>query len=232
MTPYSPENQTGESPVRKEKGVINQTILPLVPEGATPINEILSVWRDDSRWTYFIGSHPVYSHACDDLRMFRLTAAQLIDTGNCRACEIIKTFGVSKSSIDRAVRRYREEGAEAFFRQRSRRGIGTVMTPEVIRQAQKMLYEYDSRRTVADELELPYSTLVKAIQDGRLYEPSGSIPGGTTKSYRNIKDAEAADQALTKLFEQLNAAEITYPGTNLRLVYDFVGSAKQKMVSI
>jgi len=38
----------------------------------------------------------------------------------------------------------------------------------------------------------------------------------------------ATDQALATLFEQLNAAEIIYPGTDLRLVYDFVGSAKQK----
>ncbi len=38
----------------------------------------------------------------------------------------------------------------------------------------------------------------------------------------------AADQAMSKLLEHLNAAEIIYPGTDLRLVYDFVGSAKQK----
>ena len=38
----------------------------------------------------------------------------------------------------------------------------------------------------------------------------------------------AADQALTKLFEHLNAAEIIYPGTHLRLVYDFVGHPKQR----
>ena len=38
----------------------------------------------------------------------------------------------------------------------------------------------------------------------------------------------AADQALARLFEQLNAAEIIYPGTDLRLVYDFVGPAKRK----
>ncbi len=37
----------------------------------------------------------------------------------------------------------------------------------------------------------------------------------------------AVDQAMTKLFEQINAAEIIYPGTNLRIVYDFVRSAKQ-----
>ena len=190
-----------------------------MPEGATPINEILSVWRDDSRWTYFIGSHPVYSHACDDLRMFRLTAAQLIDTGNCRACEIIRTFGVSKSSIDRAVRRYREEGAEGFFRPRSRRGVGTVMTPEVLSQAQEMLYEYDSRRAVADKLEVPYATLVKAIQDGRLYEPSGQAPGNTTKSYRNIKDAEAAEgmgTACTRAGERILAALGKLDGAEMR----------------
>jgi len=38
----------------------------------------------------------------------------------------------------------------------------------------------------------------------------------------------AADQALAKLFEHLNAAAIIYPGTDLRLVYDFVGSHKSK----
>ena len=36
----------------------------------------------------------------------------------------------------------------------------------------------------------------------------------------------AADQAMTKLFEQINAAEIIYPGTDLTLVYDFVGHPK------
>jgi len=33
----------------------------------------------------------------------------------------------------------------------------------------------------------------------------------------------AVDQAITTLFEQLNAAEIIYPGTDLTLTYGFVG---------
>jgi hypothetical protein len=41
----------------------------------------------------------------------------------------------------------------------------------------------------------------------------------------------AADKAISKLFEQINDAEIIYPGTTLRLVYDFVGTKKEKMVS-
>ena len=38
----------------------------------------------------------------------------------------------------------------------------------------------------------------------------------------------AADQALANLFDHLNAAEIIYPGTDLRIVYDFVGPASRE----
>lgn len=215
---FLPENPNGREPKRKEKGVIKQTILPLVPAGATPINEILSVWREEDRWTYFIGSHPVYSHGAGDLRMFRLTAAQLIATGNCRACEIITTFGVSKSSVDRAVRRYRQGGAEAFFGHRRRHRSGTVMTPEALGRAQRMLDAYDSRRTVADELGVAYGVLAKAIQDGRLREPDGAAPG-SAKSDRNIKDAEAAEAmgtACTRPGERILAAIGSLDGAQMR----------------
>ena len=30
-----------------------QAILPLVPEGATSISDIVSVYRSEDRWTYF-----------------------------------------------------------------------------------------------------------------------------------------------------------------------------------
>lgn len=189
-----------------------------MPAGATPINEILSVWRDEQRWTYFIGSHPVYSHEATDLRLFRLTTAQLIETGNCRSCEIIKAFGVSKSSVDRAVRQYREGGAEAFFKRRSRHRSGTVMTREVLDQAQRMLDAHDSRRTVADELGLAYGTLVKAIQDGRLHEPQGSRPG-SAKSDRNMIDADAAEgmgTACTRAGERILAAMGKLSGAQTR----------------
>jgi len=93
------------------------------------------------------------------------------------------------------------------------------MTPEVLRRAQRMLDAHDSRRTVADELEVPYATLVKAVQDGRLHEPSGPAPG-SAKSDRNIKDAEAAEgmgTACTRPGERiltalglLNGAEIRF----------------------
>ena len=65
----------------KEEGIISQIILPLIPYGATSINEFVSVNRGEDRWTYFVGTLPVYSHPSDNIRLFRLVTAQLSVNG-------------------------------------------------------------------------------------------------------------------------------------------------------
>ena len=94
-----------------------QTILPMIPEGNTPISNVISVVRqkDSNDWFYFCGVYPVFSHAKDDLRSFRMFTAQLVCKGMCKQAEIIRTFGVSKSSVQRSVQKYTEGGIDAFF---------------------------------------------------------------------------------------------------------------------
>ena len=55
-----------------------QAILPLVPEGATSISDIVSVYKSEDRWTYFIGLNAIFSHTAEDLRSFRMISGQLI----------------------------------------------------------------------------------------------------------------------------------------------------------
>jgi hypothetical protein len=38
-----------------------QQILPLIPRGATQINGLVSVQRDDENWTYFLANHHAIS---------------------------------------------------------------------------------------------------------------------------------------------------------------------------
>ena len=97
----------------KGKGAMPQQILPLIPRGATQINGLVSVWRDNETWTYFYATHPIYSHKKNDQRMFRLVTSQLIDSGACRQIDIIETFGISKSSVIRSLNKLRSGGAEA-----------------------------------------------------------------------------------------------------------------------
>jgi transposase-like protein len=166
-------------------------MLPAIPYGATEISDLVSVWREAEQWTYFLGTYPVYSHRADDQRMFRLVTSQLIQSGACRHKEIIETFGVSKSSVNRALKKLRDQGAEAFFKRREGRRGGSVLTPEVLDQAQGLLDQGYSRRDLADELGVKHDTLRKAINDGRLRETKA--PETTTvKSSRDVVDAQAA----------------------------------------
>ena len=87
-----------------------QQILPLIPCGATQINGLVSVWRDDESWTYFLATHPIYSHRKNDPRMFRLTTSQLIDSGACRQVDVVRIFGVSRSSVIRSLNKLRSGG--------------------------------------------------------------------------------------------------------------------------
>lgn len=169
-----------------------QRILPLIPHGATQINGLVSVWRNDESWTYFLATQPIYSHRKTDQRMFRLITSQLIDSGACRQADVIRTFGVSKSSVIRSLNKLRSGGPEAFFVQRRGRRGGKVLTSEVLEKAQWLLDQGYRRSDAAQELGVNNDTFRKAINDGRLIE-SAYTEAAITKSSRNVVDAAAAD---------------------------------------
>lgn len=185
-----------------------QLILPLIPDGATEINERVCVWRSEERWTYFLGTHPIYAHHGSDQRMFRLVTSLLIDSGACRQVEILRTFGVSKNSVIRSLRKLRRGGGESFFQPRRGRRGGRVLTSEIMENAQRLFQQGCSRREASDELGVRYDTLRKAISDGRLVEPERHETA-TTKSSRDLIDAQAAEgmgTACTRVEERTLAA--------------------------
>ena len=188
MTPFTWKNTCAS---RRGEGAISQLIFPLIPSGASQINSIVSVVRDEKNWTYFIGNFPVFSHPAKDHRGFTLISAQLISSGTCRQADILKTFGVSKSMIIRAENKLRLGGMEAFFAKRRGRKGGTVLTPNILPKAQFLLEQGKAPHDVALDLEIPFDTLRKAIVDGRLRkcQPLATI---SEKSSRSILDAKAA----------------------------------------
>jgi hypothetical protein len=188
----------------QEEGTIPQALLPLIADGATRISEVISVVHDNGQWTYFCGIQPVFRHAENDRRSFQMFTAQLICQGMCRHVDIVRAFGVSKSSVARSVNTYRAGGVSAFYTPRATRGA-SVMTPEVTAQAQQLLGAGESPRTVAEQLGIKLDTLRKAIQHGRLTVPVRARPAeptpeetptpqppvATDKSTRAVEDAAA-----------------------------------------
>jgi transposase len=199
-----------------------QALLPMIPHGATPINDRISVVRQNDQWTYFCGVQPVFEHRDDDRRAFRMFTAQLCYQGACTQAQIIRTFGVSKNSVLRSVAKYRQEGIDGFYRPRTGGG-SPVMTAETTAEAEKLLAFGHTRRAVAEKLGVKYDTLRKAINQGRVREPApmpveeGSpqpvashlTPVSSDKSTRSDADVAAGDEmgiACTRPCERVMAA--------------------------
>ena len=191
-----------------------QALLPIIPPGATPINELISVVRTGNQWTYFCGVQPMFQHPENDRRSFQMFTAQLCVQGACRQVEIIRAFGVSKNSVLRSVAKYRRQGIEGFYRPRKGRG-SSVMSPEVLLQAQRLLDSGRSRKEAAEELGINYDTLRKAIDRRSLQEPTPAVEQsqasdtGSDKSSRSEADASAASEmgiACTRACERVLAA--------------------------
>jgi transposase len=205
-----------------------QLLLPIIPHGATPINNSISVVRQDKQWIYFCGILPIFQHPDNDLQSFRMFTAQLCCQGVCTQAQIIRTFGVSKKSVLRSVAKYRREEIRGFYQRR--RGHGPlVMTAEVTAQAQWLLDLGRTRREVAEELGIQYDTLRKAIKQGHLREgasptsqerPPMSVAAEPSvvpsdKSSRSDSDAAAGDEmgiACTRPCERVQAALGLLPG--------------------
>lgn len=147
-----------------------QLQLPIFPEGMAMINANLGVMTQDETVTYIYGSLPIFSHAVDDVKTFRMITSQLYVNGSAKQAEICRTFGVSRISVKRSVKLYREKGIAGFFEKPRQRGPA-VLTPPVLEKVQTMLDSEQSITEIGRELGLKADTLRKAVSSGKLHKP-------------------------------------------------------------
>ena len=161
----------------------------------------------------------VFRHAENDRRSFRMFTAQLICQGACRQVDVMRAFGVSKSSVIRSVNTFRAGGVEAFYAPRATRGA-SVMTPEVTAQSPAVaggwLEPNRSRRAAGPQARHapqgdPARTTDRArpIQRGEatIDAAVSQPPAATDKSTRAVEDAVAEmGTACTRPDERVLAA--------------------------
>lgn len=170
-----------------------QRQLPIFPEGVVHLTAELAVQKTDGVVTYFNGHMPVFRHAESDVASFRMITAQFYVTGVCTQARLAEVFGVPKISVKRAVKRYREQGPEGFYKARRRRGAA-VLTAEVIEQAEALLGEGHTVAEVAQRLGVLQNTLAKAVRAGRIRRRGVAAAGAaeaSTKSERSQADQAA-----------------------------------------
>jgi len=145
-----------------------QMQLPFFPEGATEINTHLAIIREGDQVSYIYGHLPIFTHNVKDISTFRMITSQLYLNGSVKQSEICRTFGVTRISVKRSVKLYREKGAGGFY-EKHRGGGPTVLTPEVLKEAQQLLDEGLEIKEVAENLGIKKDTIRKAVTTGRLH---------------------------------------------------------------
>ena len=152
-----------------------QLQLPIFSAGVTLITNELGFECRDGTVTYFTGQLPVFRHAADDLRTFRMIISQFVVNGNARQCEIARAFGIALVNVKRAVRRYREQGPAGFYAPRRGHRGPAVLTPEVVEKLQALLDAGLAPTLAARELGLKPDTVAKAVRAGRLQKKKAEL---------------------------------------------------------
>lgn len=140
---------------------------PIFTPGTNMINAQLSFDSKDGYITYFNFCTPIHRHPIDDIKTFRLFVCSLCSIGSCRPCEIVKAFGINERTLMRDLELYRTEGSAGFFKT-IKRGGPRIITEEVKPEIERLLAEGGSIKEVAEELEISYEALRKAIQRGKI----------------------------------------------------------------
>ena len=104
--------------------------LPFSLPDATPIGDRYAIQTRDGITYYFFNLEPFDCHPADDRRAMLLRAAKLQVVSGVRQADIMAAFNISRPTLARAVKRYREHGEDAFFEPRRRRGRNRRRRPD------------------------------------------------------------------------------------------------------
>lgn len=97
---------------------MTQLQLPIFLEGVNPITLELGHCRKDGQIVYLHGMLPVFTHAVEDLASFKMIVSQFYVNGAAKQAQIVRAFGINPLALKRWVKKYRAEGAKAFFVER------------------------------------------------------------------------------------------------------------------
>ena len=148
--------------------------LPFSLPDATPIGDRYAMQTRDGITYYFFNLEPFDCHPADDRRAMLLRAAKLQVVSGVRQAAIMGAFNLSRPTLARAVKRYREHGEDAFFEPRRRRGR-TVVDAQMAAKAAELLTSGMSGSACARHLGIPPTTFNENRRAGVIAAPAPAL---------------------------------------------------------
>ena len=166
--------------------------LPLSLPDATMIGDQHAMQTRDGLTYYFYNLEPYDCHPAGDRRAMLLRAAKLQVVSRVRQRDLMRAFQVSRPTVARAVRRYREHGEDAFYEPLRRRGR-TVVDAELADKATNLLASGMSGNACARQLGIAATTFKANRRAGVIVDPAPTHTGSV--DVPQTHQAQVADHA-------------------------------------
>ena len=166
--------------------------LPLSLPDATPIGDQHAMQTRAGITYYFYNLQPYDCHPAGDRRAMLLRAAKLQVVSRVRQADLMRAFQVSRPTVARAVRRYREHGEDAFYEPLRRRGR-TVVDAELADKATNLLASGMSGNACARHLGIAATTFKANRRAGVIVDPARTHTGSV--DVPQTHQAQVADHA-------------------------------------
>ena len=170
--------------------------LSLSPPDSIPIgNSCFSIQVSEDRITYCSNLQPFDCHPINDRRDMLMRIGRLNVVSHIPHRDLMEAFSVSRSTVQRAVNKYREHGADGFYKPRRGRGR-SVIDAQIAQRADQLLAEGLSGTEAAKQLGIAKSTFSEHRRAGLIGRdiktPSTSDVGSTVdRSQRDLRDRQA-----------------------------------------
>jgi len=115
---------------------------------------------------------PVYAHPKNDLKAFRYIISNFIHQGLCRKAEVERCFHVSEDSVQRAYKKFVEQGEAGFFGDDARKGTAYKITGDCRLRIQTKLDKGQSVNSIAKQEGVRESAIRYGIKQGYLKKSS------------------------------------------------------------
>ena len=145
-----------------------QMQLPIFPTNTRLLSPTWGVFKKDDFVYYLHNGSPVHVHEKNDINTYRYVTASLIVNHSCSATALSKVFGVGVRNFERYAQRLHDLGTASFFNPTDGRGKCYKMTPDKLKDAQKLLDNACSNMQTAKAIGVNEASIRYHLKKGTL----------------------------------------------------------------
>ena len=177
-----------------------QRPIPLLPEGAKPINDHIAVFNSEGEIIFLNATCAIFKCSDNDQYGIRLAQGVLCSANAVRPAQLARALGLNRSTVCRNKAAYEQGGAQALLNDKSLNRSGYKLDEEKRRRAQNLLDQAVSVKKIGETVGVTEGCIRYAIRKGIL------VRKGVVKDQENIKHKSASQRSIEDCQSQAGIA--------------------------